>query len=86
MKDKTNQRITRHIRYWILVFFIAILLAFLLRVFLLASFHISTSSMEPTIIPGDYIFVNKQIPGPRIYLNIRNMRLMCCDSRGYVLY
>ncbi|MDR2057326.1 MAG: S26 family signal peptidase, partial [Dysgonamonadaceae bacterium] len=44
---------------------IAIVLAILLRVFLFASFKIPSPSMEPAIFPGDYIIVNKQIPGPR---------------------
>jgi signal peptidase I len=38
-----------------------------MRVFLLASFLIPSWSMSPTLIPGDFIFVNKMIPGPRIF-------------------
>ena len=37
-----------------------------LRVFLFASFKIPSSSMEPALLPGDCIIVNKLIPGPRI--------------------
>ena len=37
------------------------------RVFLCDTFRIPTPSMEPTLIPGDKIIVNKLIFGPRIY-------------------
>lgn len=47
-----------------------IALSITMKVFLFASFKIPTSSMEPGIIPGDYILVNKLILGPRIYKNI----------------
>jgi len=30
--------------------------------------------MYPTLVKGDYILVNKQIPGPRVYRNIRRIR------------
>jgi signal peptidase I len=30
--------------------------------------------MEPAIMAGDYILVNKQIPGPRVYRDIHNIR------------
>jgi signal peptidase I len=31
--------------------------------------------MEPAIMAGDYILVNKQIPGPRVYRDINNIRI-----------
>ena len=37
-----------------------------LRIFLFASFSVSTPSMQPTVIPGDHILVNKLVPGPRM--------------------
>lgn len=37
-----------------------------LRVFLFASFSIPTPSMQPAILPGDHILVNKLVPGPRM--------------------
>lgn len=44
----------------------AILLAVILRVFFIASFKIPSQSMSPAIEAGDYILVNKMVPGARI--------------------
>ncbi len=51
---------------------IAILLALFIRAFIVQAFDIPSGSMEPTLLPGDYILVNKFIYGIRIpYTNIR---------------
>jgi signal peptidase I len=63
------KQIFKNIFQYVLIIFIAIVLAILLRVFLFASFKIPSPSMEPAILSGDYIIVNKQIPGPRIIKN-----------------
>ncbi|GHT65356.1 signal peptidase I [Bacteroidia bacterium] len=55
--------------FWFRVVIAAILLAIAMRVFLFASFKIPTPSMEPAVLPGDFVIVNKQIPGPRIIKN-----------------
>ena len=47
-----------------------------MRVFLFTSIiKIPSGSMEPTVLTGDYIIANKQIPGPRIYRNFRQFRI-----------
>jgi signal peptidase I len=61
--------------FWLVVVVIAIALAVSMRVFLFASFKIPTPSMEPAILPGDYIIVNKQIPGPRVYSHFPKVRI-----------
>ena len=40
-----------------------------MKVFIFASFKIPTPSMEPAIMAGDHILVNKLDMGPRIYEN-----------------
>ncbi len=51
---------------------IAILIALFVRTFIIQAFDIPSSSMEPTLVPGDYILVNKFIYGIRIpYANTR---------------
>lgn len=39
----------------------------LLRIFVFGSYKIPTDSMEPTIIPGDYVLVNKLAYGTRLF-------------------
>jgi signal peptidase I len=49
---------------------VAVLIAFLLRLFVVEAYVIPTSSMEKTINVGDYIFVNKLEYGPRIPMTL----------------
>jgi signal peptidase I len=51
---------------WLLILFIAVALATAMRVLLLASFKVPSYSMLPAIEGGDYVLVNKMIPGPRV--------------------
>jgi signal peptidase I len=48
---------------------IIVVLAIIMKVFLFATFKIPTPSMEPAIMAGDHIIVNKLILGARIYEN-----------------
>jgi signal peptidase I len=53
--------------------FIYLLLVFMLltvlKYFCFSMYKISNISMSPTLLSGDYIFVNKLIPGPRLIIN-----------------
>ncbi|MDR1371797.1 MAG: signal peptidase I [Dysgonamonadaceae bacterium] len=70
MKSKINyswRQFWKELLTWTVVIIIAIMLATAMRVFLFCSFKVPSASMLPTIEPGDFIMVNKQIPGPRVY-------------------
>lgn len=76
--------------YWFFYCFVCII-AFLIfyiltRIFLFDVFPINTSSMEPTIRPGDRVIVNKSIIGARIYTDFsfskKNYQLRCFRTRG----
>lgn len=54
------------VREWIESIIIAAILALFVRTFFFEPYKIPTSSMVPTLIPGDKIFVTKMIYGPRI--------------------
>jgi len=60
------------IRSNIQTFVIAILIALFVRFFIVQAFDIPSGSMEPTLLPGDYILVNKFIYGIRIpFTNVK---------------
>jgi signal peptidase I len=48
---------------WLLMLAVALLVMALVRGFLVQSFYVPSGSMEPTIVPGDRILVNKLIDG-----------------------
>lgn len=70
MRSKQKKKIKRIGNIALTAFNYASILVFgfiLLRVFVFGSYKIPTDSMEPTIIPGDYVFVNKLAYGARLF-------------------
>jgi signal peptidase I len=65
----------RNLRSYIVIALAAIVFAILMRIFLFASFKVPSLSMFPALLNGDYILVNKQIPGPRVYSNLNHIRI-----------
>ena len=60
------------VREWIEAIVIAVILAFIIRSFVIQAFKIPSGSMEPTLLVGDHILVNKFIYGVRIpFTNIK---------------
>jgi len=57
------------------LFFIALLLALVMRVFLFSTFKIPSDSMAPALKSGDYIIALKLIPGPRICKNFDFLKI-----------
>lgn len=53
---------------------LTIALTIFIKTFLIASFKIPTPSMDPAILPGDHILINKLIIGPRLYQNTGFLR------------
>jgi len=56
----------RFVKDYLEPIFIAVLVALFIRTFVVQAFKIPSSSMEPTLLVGDYILVNKFIYGLRI--------------------
>ena len=56
----------RILRDWFRFAFITLFIFFLIRAFLLEAFTIPTSSMEGTLLVGDFLFVNKALYGAEI--------------------
>lgn len=63
----------------------AILIALLIRAFLLEAFKIPTGSMIPTLMVGDHIFVNKFIYGLRIPFTNHHFVTFGTPKRGEVV-
>ena len=61
------------LKFYTILFLIAIAIAIVMRVFLFTSIiKIPSPSMEPAILAGDFIIANKLIPGPRVFRNLRH--------------
>ena len=71
IKDVMNRSIYKRIANWMLNLILAgcvgIIVWFLLVITSFSSFKVPTGSMEPAILPGDNILVNKWITGARIF-------------------
>ena len=62
---------------------VAILLALVIRTFVVQAFKIPSGSMEPTLLIGDHILVNKFIYGVRIpFLGARSSAVDAAAARG----
>lgn len=64
---------------------IAVLIAVFIRTFIVQAFKIPSSSMEPTLLVGDYILVNKFIYGVRIPLMDKKLFELGKPKRGDVI-
>ncbi len=62
-REKTNRG---SIREWADAIVFAVIAATIIRTFLIEAFTIPSSSMEKTLLNGDYLFVSKLSYGPRI--------------------
>jgi len=64
MEEKIKQKSA--LREWVEAFVVALALAVFVRTFFFQIYKIPTTSMVPTLLPGDKIFVSKIAYGPKI--------------------
>lgn len=64
------QRVAEVARRFAPVVLVPLLAAFLLRTFVLDAIVVSSDSMESTLLPGDFLIVNKLVYGARLPMNI----------------
>lgn len=58
------------VRDWLLTLVIALSVAMVIRMFFIEAFRIPTSSMEKTLMAGDFVIVSKLRYGPRLPLTV----------------
>ena len=72
---------------WIKPIMIAVILAMFIRSFIVQPFKIPSSSMVPTFMPGDRIFVNKFVYGAKVpFTGIRLPRLEEPETGDIVVF
>jgi len=64
---------------------VAVLFAFFVRTFVLQAFRIPTSSMEPGLLVGDHVLVNKFVYGPSRWAWERALLPLAAVARGDVV-
>ncbi len=64
--SKEKKTAKQHSKEWFEALLIALLFATVIRVFLVESYRIPTSSMEKTLLAGDFLFVNKFVYGAKV--------------------
>jgi signal peptidase I len=75
----------RFIKDYLEPILIAVLIALFIRAFAVQAFKIPSSSMEPTLLVGDYLLVNKFIYGIRIPYMDRKLFQFKKPQRGDVI-
>jgi len=65
-KKKKEKRKKSEIRNWIEAIAFAVIAAHILRTFFIEAYTIPTSSMEKSMLVGDFLFVSKLAYGPRV--------------------
>jgi len=76
-KDKKIDLVYKLCRYVVDTLFwgcMVVALFVVMQIFLFSSFKIPSNSMEPGLIAGDYVLVNKLIPGARLFNVFASLR------------
>ena len=65
-KEKKKKKVKSEIKSWFNAILFAVVAATILRTFLIEAYTIPTSSMEKSLLIGDFLFVSKVSYGPRV--------------------
>lgn len=81
----TGQRSKGHIREWSEALVVALVLALIIRTFVIQAFKIPSGSMEDTLLVGDHLLVNKFVYGMQVPFSDRRFFEMRDPQRGDVI-
>ncbi|MDY3858538.1 MAG: signal peptidase I [Muribaculaceae bacterium] len=73
---KSKNKVTRSIMSWVDAIVYALILVYFVFAFLGQNYEIPSSSLEKTLLTGDYLFVNKTVYGPRVPMTPINFPLV----------
>ena len=80
-----NERVRREIREWIESLVVAVILALVIRTFVVQAFKIPTGSMRPTLLEGDRILVNKFIYGTKLPFSEKRVLAFSDPEKGDII-
>jgi len=73
---KSKNKTTRQLMSWVDAIVYALVLVYFVFAFLGQNYQIPSSSLEKTLLTGDYLFVNKAVYGPRVPMTPVNFPLV----------
>ncbi|MBN2231936.1 MAG: signal peptidase I [Deltaproteobacteria bacterium] len=73
------------IREWVESIVIAVIIALLIRAFIVQAFKIPSGSMEPTLLVGDHLLVNKFVYGVQVPLTEKKLFVFRHPERGDII-
>lgn len=85
VKEKQGKTGKQHTKEWFEALLIAAVFAAVIRVFVVESYRIPTSSMEQTLLAGDFLFVNKFVYGARVPMTDYRLPSVDTVERGDII-
>ncbi len=73
---KSKNKTTRTVMSWVDAIVYALILVYFIFAFVGQNYQIPSSSLEKTLLTGDYLFVNKAVYGPRVPMTPVNFPLV----------
>ena len=77
---KSNNKTLRYVMGWVDAIVYALVLVYFIFIYIGQNYKIPSSSLEKTLLVGDYLWVNKMIYGPRVPNTPLHFPLLNCKS------
>ncbi len=83
---KSKSKVTRSVMSWVDAIVYALILVYFVFAFIGQNYQIPSSSLEKTLLTGDYLWVNKFVYGPRVPMTPVNFPLVHNSFMGHKSY